>query len=187
MHVLFKLTVLRTLSPPPFFFFFGDPNLYTADSDPATYSLFVDGYISQSFPNGDAESYLCHLLKRNPSALRQSCLALGRSDLSGVLFVVDAVPRTLSSVVRLYMQREDGYPLWLLDHSVVRTGTVVPQTLWSPQNVNDFRLFVSDASLQMPIFFTHANGTLGLSLSDAANGRFKPSVTHASKPSSGER
>jgi len=69
------------------------------------------------------------------------------------------------------MQREDGYPLWLLDHSVVRTGTVVPQTLWSPQNVNDFRLFVSDASLQMPIFFTHANGTLGLSLSDAANGR----------------
>ena len=71
------------------------------------------------------------------------------------------------------MQREDGYPLWLLDHSVVRTGTVVPQTLWSPQNVNDFRQHFSDPFLQMPIFFTHANGTLGLSLSDAANGRYQ--------------
>ena len=71
------------------------------------------------------------------------------------------------------MQGQDGYPLYLLDHSVVHTGTVVPQALWSPQNVNDFRQHVSDASLQMPIFFTHTNGTLGLSLSDAANGRYQ--------------
>jgi len=136
-----------------------------------TPTLLVDGYISQSFPNKDAEGYICHLLKTNPSALRQSCLPYGKQDRSGVLFVVNAIPRELSCAVRPYTQDPHGYPLWILDHSIVRTGTVVPQVLWSPQNVNDFRLHVSDAILQMPIFFTHVNGTLGLSLSDAANGR----------------
>jgi len=138
-----------------------------------TPSLLVDGYISQSFPNREAESYLCYLLKTNPSALRQSCMAVGKPDRSGALFVVNTIPRTLSSVVRPCMQAQNGYPLWELDHSVVRMGTVVPQALWSPQNVNDFRQHVSDAALQMPIFFVNANGVLGLSLSDAANGRYQ--------------
>ncbi|KAH9959223.1 hypothetical protein BC827DRAFT_520578 [Russula dissimulans] len=135
-----------------------------------TPTLLIDGYISQSFPNKDAEDYICHLLKMNSSALRRSCLAYGKQDRSGVLFLVNAIPMALSSIVRPYTQGPDGHPLWILDHSIVRTGTVVPQVLWSPQNVNAFEQYVSDATLQMPIFFTHLDGTLGLSLSDAANG-----------------
>jgi hypothetical protein len=69
------------------------------------------------------------------------------------------------------MQDHYGRPLWLLDYNIARTGTVVPQELWSPQNVNDFKQYVTDAELQLPIFFTQENGHLGLSLDDAANGR----------------
>jgi len=108
-----------------------------------------------------------------PEALRRSCLAFGKPDHSGVLFLVNAIPRTLSSAVGLYMQGQDGRPLWVLDHSVVHTGTVVPQTLWSPQGVNDIRQHVAEIFLQMPIFFTNVNGAVGLSLSDGTNGRYQ--------------
>jgi hypothetical protein len=69
------------------------------------------------------------------------------------------------------MQDLSGRPLWLLDYSIAQTGTVVPQELWSPQNVNDFRQYVTEAELQMPIFFVQDNGCLGLPLGDALNGR----------------
>ncbi|KAI9511602.1 hypothetical protein F5148DRAFT_1170347 [Russula earlei] len=132
-------------------------------------TLLVDGYISQSFRSKDAEGYFCHLLKTNSSGLKQSCQALMMPGCSDVLFVVKTVPNAISP--RSFMQGPDGGLLWLLDHSVVPTGTVVPQALWSPQNVNDFKQYVSEAPLQLPIFFIHETGALGLSLSDAANGR----------------
>jgi len=69
------------------------------------------------------------------------------------------------------MQVTGGYQLWLLDHSVMTAGTVVPQSLWSPRNVTDRRQYVDEASLQLPIFFTQENGVLGLSLDDATHGR----------------
>jgi hypothetical protein len=50
-------------------------------------------------------------------------------------------------------------------------GTVVPQLLWSPKNVNDLRQYVALAPLELPIFFTHEDGALGVSLNDAAKGR----------------
>ena len=52
-------------------------------------------------------------------------------------------------------------------------GTVVRQSLWSPRNVTDFRQHVTEAPLQLPIFFTQENGALGLSLDDAAHGRYQ--------------
>jgi len=64
-----------------------------------------------------------------------------------------------------------GHLLWLLDYSIVRTGTVIPQTRWTPENVNDHRQYVAEAVLQMPIFFLQQDGGLGLSLDDAINGR----------------
>jgi hypothetical protein len=69
------------------------------------------------------------------------------------------------------MQDRNGRPLWLLDYSIVGTGTVIPQARWSPENVNDHRQYVAEAILQMPIFFVQQNGILGLSLDDAINGR----------------
>jgi hypothetical protein len=70
-----------------------------------------------------------------------------------------------------FSQDPNGHSLRLLDYSVVRTGTVVPQVRWSPKNVNDYRQHVSEATLQMPIYFLQKGGVLGLSLYDAINGR----------------
>jgi len=76
-----------------------------------------------------------------------------------------------ASAPTLPMQATSGYLLWLLDYSVMSIGTVVPQSLWSPRNVTDFRQYVTEAPLQLPIFFTQENGFLGLSLDDAFHGR----------------
>ena len=50
-------------------------------------------------------------------------------------------------------------------------GTVVPQTLWTPHTVTDRRQHVEEAPLQMPIFFQHTDGRLGLPLDVAISGR----------------
>jgi hypothetical protein len=59
----------------------------------------------------------------------------------------------------------------------------VPQTLWTPHNKNDLKQHVEEADLQLPIFFIHENGDLGLSLEDAVNGRchsaLRDARTHA--------
>jgi hypothetical protein len=101
--------------------------------------------------------------------LRQSCLPLPAPGGSGVIFVTRGAPDTFPP--RPLTQDPNGYPLWLLDHRVMSIGTVVPQLLWSPKNVNDLRQYVADAPLELPIFFTHGDGVLGVSLNDAAKGR----------------
>jgi hypothetical protein len=101
--------------------------------------------------------------------LNQSCQTLLNPDGSGV-FVVRRVPHN-SSPAPPFSQDHNGHPLWLLDYSVVRTGTVIPQARWYPENVNDYRQHVAEATLQMPIHFVQQNGVLGLSLDDAINGR----------------
>ncbi|KAI0272473.1 hypothetical protein BC834DRAFT_348809 [Gloeopeniophorella convolvens] len=56
---------------------------------------------------------------------------------------------------------------WVIDYTVVGTGTVVPQSLWMPQHGNDLRRHVVEAALQLPIFFVHPNGTLGIPVLDS--------------------
>jgi hypothetical protein len=132
--------------------------------------LLVDGYISQSFGPNSTEDYLYHLLKTDRSGLNQSCQTVPKPDNSGALFVVRTIPNHLYPAP--FMQDRHGHPLWLLDYSIVRMGTVIPQARWYPENVNDHRQHVVEAALQMPIFFVQQNGTLGLPLNDAINGRY---------------
>jgi hypothetical protein len=101
-------------------------------------------------------------------SLNQSCQTLLNPDGSGV-FIVRMIPDDISPAP--FLRDPNGHPLWLLDYSVVRTGTVIPQVRWSPENVNDHRQHVAEATLQMPIYFVQENGVLGLSLDDAINGR----------------
>ena len=54
---------------------------------------------------------------------------------------------------------------------VVGAGSVVPQRLWIPHTATDVRQHVAEAELQMPIFFQHANGDLGVTLEAAMSGR----------------
>ena len=130
--------------------------------------LLVDGYISRAFyPNRCAELYLSHLLKtsRNLKDLYQTLPAPGGS---GVVFVIREASRPLQSPPLMW---DSGVPFWLLDYVIQDIGTVVPQTRWIPRNRNDYKQHVEEADLQMPIFFIHENGDLGLSLEDAVNGR----------------
>jgi hypothetical protein len=68
------------------------------------------------------------------------------------------------------MQDLNGNPLWPIDYSAMDIGTVVPQSLWPPRNGTELRQYGVEA-LQLPIFFIQEDGTLGLSLDDAASGR----------------
>jgi hypothetical protein len=129
-----------------------------------SHELLVDGYISRAFyPNRSAELYFSHLLKtsRNLKDLYQTLPApVG----SGEVFVIRGPLRPPP------LMWDSGVPLWLLDYVIKDIGTVVPQTLWTPRNRNDFKVHVEEADLQLPIFFIHGNGDLGLSLEDAVNG-----------------
>src|ERR1700733_5592047 len=109
--------------------------------------LLVDGYISRAFyPNRSAELYISHLLKttRNLKELYQTLPApVG----SGVVFVIREASRPLRQPPLMW---DSGrVPLWLLDYVIKDIGTVVPQTLWTPHNRNDFRQHVEEADLQM--------------------------------------
>ena len=120
--------------------------------------ILVDGYISVCFGSQNAERYFACLLKNNPIP------ASRHSGRAGDPFLIAYVPQHI----------RDQYPnqnAWVLDRMVVRTGTVVPQTLWIPHTVTDRRNHVEEAPLQMPIFFQHMDGRLGLPLDVAISGR----------------
>jgi hypothetical protein len=107
----------------------------------------VDGYISRSFGPQLAKLHFSHILKCNATS------ASYRIGIDGGSFIVNS-PNQSS---------------WVLDRSVLGIGTVVPQ--WIPHPVTDRRQHVEDAELQMPIFFLHTDGRLGLTLEDAVGGR----------------
>jgi len=112
-------------------------------------TLLVDGYISRSFGPQSAERHFSNILKSN------AIFASYRSEQDGGSFVVNS-PNQYS---------------WVIDRSVLGIGTVVPQILWTPHTVTDRKQHVQDAELQMPIFFMHTNGRLGLTLEAAVSGR----------------
>jgi hypothetical protein len=81
----------------------------------------------------------------------------------GDSFIVTYVPQHIHSQL-------PNQSTWVLDRRVVGAGSVVPQTLWTPHTITDRRHHVAEAALQMPIFFLHTDGTLGLPLEAAVAG-----------------
>ena len=61
-------------------------------------------------------------------------------------------------------------PLWLLDFVPAPQVTVVTQQVWTPPNQSDWRRYVEQARLRMPVFFVQNNGMIGLPLPRAAVG-----------------
>jgi len=61
-------------------------------------------------------------------------------------------------------------PLWLLDIIPPAMYQVVPQQIWSPPNQSDWRRYVEQANLRMPVFFIQNDGTIGLPLARAITG-----------------
>lgn len=135
----------------------------------SNHELLVDGYISRAFhPNKDVETYFSHLLKLRAGDVKDLCLTIQSPSGSGEVFVIQAAPRHLQSRPTMFCNR---VPVWLLDYVIKDIGTVVPQTLYIPHNRSDYGRYVEEAELQMPIFFVHENGDLGLPLEDAISGQ----------------
>ncbi|KAI9440544.1 hypothetical protein H4582DRAFT_1937640 [Lactarius indigo] len=128
--------------------------------------LLVDGYISRAFNPKGAEEYFSHLLKTKNWKVLHLTLPSPREP--SVVFVIQEASRHLQTPP---FMDSNGVPFWLLDYAIKEPGTVVPQTLWIPHHKNDLKQHVEEANLQLPIFFIHGNGSLGLSLEAAALGQ----------------
>jgi len=63
-----------------------------------------------------------------------------------------------------------NHPLWVLDFIPSPMYHVVPQQIWSPPNQSDWRRYVEQAHLRMPVFFIQNNGVIGLPLPRATVG-----------------
>jgi hypothetical protein len=121
------------------------------------YQVLVDGYVSGCHGPPQAERYFKCLLKSDTVS------ASHHSGRDGDSFVVTSVPPYIRS------QLPNQYA-WVLDRRVMDAGSVVPQTLWTPHTITDRRHHVEEAELQMPIFFLHTDGRLGLPLEAAVAG-----------------
>ncbi|KAI0255838.1 hypothetical protein BJV78DRAFT_1173700 [Lactifluus subvellereus] len=75
----------------------------------------------------------------------------------------------------------DNHPLWLLDFVPLTHGSVIPQKIWSPPNQSDWRRYIEQANLLMPVFFVQNNGIVGLPLPRAAVGD-TATLRHADQP-----
>jgi hypothetical protein len=65
----------------------------------------------------------------------------------------------------------NNQPLRLLDIIPLPMYDVVPQKIWTPPNQSDWRRYVEQASLRMPVFFIQNDGAIGLPLVRALSGQ----------------
>ena len=125
------------------------------------YSFLTDGYIAYTLRPQDAENHLTILFKMNPQVVRANAF-LHR----GAFYVFNQPTIWTQPPLNF-----DGRPGWLLDYHIRPGGSVVPQQIWFPQGQGDWRRYVEQAQLQMPLFFVKADGSLGVPVGDAAAGQ----------------
>ena len=124
-----------------------------------TRDFLTDGYISYTFSPRAAEIYLTYLFKIDPAVV-QAFLH------QGAYFVWNH-PTILTPAPFV----SNGHPAWLLDYRIKPGGSVVPQQIWFPQGQGDWRRYVEQATLQMPLFFNNTDGSLGVPLVNATAGQ----------------
>ena len=61
--------------------------------------------------------------------------------------------------------------VWILDIIPQPMVHVVPQKMWTPPNQSDWRRYVEQASLRMPVFFIQNDSAIGLPLVRALSGQ----------------
>ncbi len=69
-----------------------------------------------------------------------------------------------------YDAMTNNLPLWILDFIPSPMYHVVPQKIWSPPNQSDWRRYVEQAHLRMPVFFIQNDRAIGLPLPRATVG-----------------
>jgi hypothetical protein len=135
-------------------------------------NLLVDGYISYTFTPQVASIYLCCLFKVQDSRQVQ---AFHSQQWPRKFFVANRMPHC-----RAHHQIGPNQFAWLLDYAIENGGSVVPQQLWAPQGQGDWRRYVEQAVLHLPVFFVNTDGSLGVPVSYAAAGQM--SLQNAKEP-----
>ncbi|KAH9066727.1 hypothetical protein EDB87DRAFT_1678571 [Lactarius vividus] len=115
-----------------------------------------DGYLVRMFGHRDAAFFIESLLKMNARDVH----------------LISNVPGWHGALM---------HPLWLLDFVPQPQVAVVTQQIWTPPNQSDWRRYVEQAHLRMPVFFVQNNGVIGLPLSRAVVGDTS-SLRNADKP-----
>jgi hypothetical protein len=122
--------------------------------------LRTDSYISRMFGPAGAEQYITHLLGGFNYELLQPTYSIQRP---GTFFFTIPIIQNVAPYIHI-----NGRPAWLLDYQIRSSGTIVPQSIWRPNNPSDARRYIN-VTLHMPIFFVHMNMVdLGLNLIHAA-------------------
>ncbi|KAF8498587.1 hypothetical protein F5888DRAFT_1690213 [Russula emetica] len=122
-----------------------------------------EGFLTKMFGRRDAAFFIESLLK---------------VDVRDV-YLVGNVPgwhnALMAQTPSIHDARVDAFdptnrPLWLLDIVPPPMYHVVPQKIWTPPNQSDWRRYVEQASLRMPVFFIQNDGVIGLPLTRALAG-----------------
>ena len=121
----------------------------------------------------DAAFFLESLLKMNPQDVNLISNVPGWPN--ALMVSRPSVPNTRPDALA-----NNQHPLWILDFVPLPPLNVVPQRIWSPPNQSDWRRYVEQADLHMPVFFVQNNGMIGLPLSRAAVGDTS-SLRHANR------
>jgi len=127
--------------------------------------FLTDSYIAYTFTPQAAEVYLAYLFKTEPKVVQPF-------HNQAAFFVWNQPPiSTQAPVMILPRGQHHQRPAWLLDFAIRPGGSVVPQQIWFPQGQGDWRRYVEQAQLQMPLFFMSAEGPLGVPIVNAAAGQ----------------
>ena len=130
-----------------------------------TKEFLTDGYISYTFTPQIAEVYLAYLFKTELKRVQPF-------HYQDSFFVWNQPPiSTQAPLMILPRGQHHPNPAWLLDFAIRPGGSVVPQQLWFPQGQGDWRRYVEQAHLQMPLFFTNTDGSFGVPIVNAVAGQ----------------
>jgi hypothetical protein len=121
-----------------------------------------DGFLVRMFGERDAAFFIESLLKMNAKDV----------------YLIGNVPGWPNALMvqrpsvgdTRYDAVANNHPLWLLDFIPLPIYHVVPQKIWTPPNQSDWRRYVEQANLRMPVFFVQNDGAIGLQLPRAAVG-----------------
>ena len=134
------------------------------------------GYISTTFSPRVAGYYIPSLFTVVTPAEIQS-YSLGLEGYQGAYFVLNQPQNYSQPPVQA-----NGHNFRLLDYAVRTGGSVVPQQLWIPQGQGDWRRYVEQAQLHLPVFFVNTNGSLGVPVVNAAAGQLSLRGANAPAP-----
>jgi hypothetical protein len=122
-----------------------------------------EGFLTRMFGRRDAAFFIESLLKVN---VRDVYLVGNVPGWHSAL--MSQRPSTHDAIVDAI--DNNNQPLWLLDIIPPPMYNVVPQQIWTPPNQSDWRRYVEQASLRMPVFFIQNDGAIGLPLARALAG-----------------